>query len=438
MPILKTDEGLKRVVGVTGLALTIVNCTIGAGIFALPGTVSMQLGAFGIYAYLFCSIMLIAIMLCYMEIGARVTTSGGSYAYVEAAFGPFAGFVTNWLYFLGWGALGNAAVINIIADSLSVLFPVFFNPWIRATLFFVLLGFMVLLNVRGTKQTVSFLKIVSIIKLLPLIAIIIFGFARVKAINLHVEHLPTLKTFSDTVLLLFFAFAGFETSLNVSGEIKDPKRTVPRGIFWGGLIVLIVYILLQTVTQGVLGAQVAQFKDAPLAAVAGQMIGAAGATILLIAAAISSFGLSGGDVLATPRLLFAGAKDGLFPKFLAKVHPKFATPHFAVITYAALIFIFSVSGSFKQLAVLASSAILLVYLAVIISTLKLKMKKQPAAEKTFTIPGGWVIPLIGIAGILWLLTSLSQQEIIATLIFLALVVLIYFVMHWFQKKPIKV
>ena len=397
-----SDEGLKRVIGVPGLALGIVNGIIGAGIFALPAIVSIQMGAFGVFGYIFCSIMLAAIMLCYAEIGARVTTSGGSYAYVEAAFGSFPGYIINWLYFFGWSILGSAALMNIIADSLAVIFPAFSHPLIRAAFYFVLIGFMILINVRGAKQGIGFVKMITVIKLLPLLAIIIFGFSQVKASNLQWEQWPTLKTFGDTTLILFFAFAGFETSLGVSGEFKNPSRTVPLGILLGGTIVLIVYMLLQTVTQGLLGAEVAAFKDAPLAAVAERIIGPVGATILLITAAISCFGSVCSDVLSTPRLLFAGANDGMFPKFLGKVHPRFATPYLAVTTYALLIFIFSISGGFKQLAILASAAILLVYLAVILSTIKLRMTKQDAAEKTFRVPGGLVIPFIGIAAIVWL------------------------------------
>ena len=433
----KTKD-LKRVVGVSGLTLTIINGTIGAGIFTLPAIVCLQMGGFGIYAYLFCSIMLGAIMLCYMEIGARVTSSGGSYAYVEAAFGPFAGFIVNWLYFLGWGALGSAAVINITADSLTTLFPVLANPLLRIFLFVVMLGFMVLINVRGAKLTLKFLKVISLIKLVPLIALIVLGFGQIKSTNLQWQHLPTIKTFGDTVLVLFFAFAGFETSLNVSGEIKNPKRTIPLGILFGGILVLIIYMLLQTVTQGVLGSQITTFKDAPLAAVAVKIIGPVGGTVLLIAAIISSFGLSSGDVMATSRVLYAGSSDGLFPKFLGKIHPRFTTPWLAVITYALIIFGFAVSGTFNQLAVLASSSILLIYLAVILSTLKLRMKKTIDAEKTFRIPGGAIIPCIGIAAIVWLLTSLSRKEIIATLIFISLVCVIYFIMNQFQKKITKV
>ncbi len=430
----KNDEGLKRVVGVSGLALAIVNGVIGSGIFVLPAIVGIAMGAFGIFGYIFCSIMLAAIMLCYAEIGSKVTCSGGSYAYVEAAFGDFPGYIVNWLFFFGWSILGSAAVMNILVDSLAVLFPVFLNPLIRGLFFFVLIGLMVLINIRGVKQGIGLVKGITIIKLLPLIGIIIFGFARIKEANLHWEHIPSVKTFGDTAFILFYAFAGFETSLCVSGEFKNPKRTVPLGIFLGGTIVLIIYLLLQTVTQGILGEAIANFKDAPLAAVAEKIVGPVGTTILLFTAAISCFGSVSADVMATPRSLFAAANDGMFPKFLGKVHPKFSTPYLSVITYGILIFIFSVSGGFKQLAILASAAILLIYLAVILSTIKLRMRKTDTIEKTFRIPGGLIIPFIGIAAIVWLLTSLSKWEILSTIIFIAVVCITYFIMKKFKKN----
>ena len=180
MAIKKTDEGLKRVIGVPGLSLSIVNGVIGSGIFVLPAIVGIAMGAFGIFSYVVCSIMLASIMFCYAEIGSRITSSGGSYAYVEAAFGNFFGFVINWLFTFGWGILGSAAVMNILADSLVLLFPAFLNPLIRGFFFFVLIGFMVLINVRGTKQGIGLVKLITIIKLLPLLGIIIFGFSQVK------------------------------------------------------------------------------------------------------------------------------------------------------------------------------------------------------------------------------------------------------------------
>jgi amino acid transporter len=276
--------------------------------------------------------------------------------------------------------------------------------------------------------------VITVIKLVPLLGIIILGFSQVHLSNLTFEHLPSLKSFDDTALILFFAFAGFETSLNVSGEIKDPGRTVPRGILWGGIIVLLIYVLLQTIVQGVLGGHANEFKDAPLAAVAERIVGSAGAVILLFAAALSGTGTVNGDVLASSRLLFAGAKDGLFPKFLGKVHPKFKTPYWAVTCYATLIFIFSVSGGFKQLAILASGALLIIYLGVVLALIKFRMKKDDSAEKTFRVPGGLIIPCIAIAAIIYVLSNLSRQEILSLLIFIAVLCIIYFFMKKWQNK----
>ena len=168
-----------------------------------------------------------------------------------------------------------------------------------------------------------------------------------------------------------------------------------------------------------------------------QIVGPIGITILLFTTAISCIGGVSADVMATPRSLFACANDGMFPKFLGKVHPTFATPHWAIITYGALLFIFSISGGFKQLAILASAAILLIYLAVILATIKLRKDKQTAAEKTFQTPGGLLVPFIGIAAITWLLTSLNKWEILSTIIFIGIICLIYFAMKWMKIKKVK-
>ena len=434
MPTANSDEGLKRVIGVPALTLSIISGVIGAGIFALPAIISVALGAFGVFAYIFCGILFAAILLCYAEIGSRITTSGGSYAYIQAAFGNFLGYIANWMYFFGWSIVSSAALLNIVADSLAVLFPAFTNPLTRGILFFVLTVFMILINVFGAKQSVGVVKIIAIIKLLPLFGIIIFGFGKINTANLHWQNLPSFKTFADATLVLFFAFAGFETSLGASGEIKNPRRTVPLSICIGGIVVLVIYMLLQTITQGVLGSQITFYKNAPLAAVADKIIGSPGAIILLLCAALSCFGNVTLDILCTPRCLFAGANDGLFPKFLGKVHPKFHTPYLAVIIYGLAIFIFSIAGGFQQLAILASAIILLVYLGVILATIKLRMKKINGEEKLFKAPGGLITPLVGIIAIMWLLSSLGIWEILSTLIFLVVVSIIYFVQRLIKTR----
>lgn len=422
-----TEEGLKRVIGIPGLTLSIINGVVGAGIFVLPATVGMALGAFAFNAYVVCGVLLSAILLCYAEIGTRVTTSGGSYAYVEAAFGPLPGYVINWLYFFGWSILGSAALMNIIADSLAALFPAFENAWMRAMVFVVMVAFMIWINIIGAQQGVRLVKVITILKLLPLIGIILLGIRLIRPDNLHWNGLPSLQAFGDTTLILFFAFSGFETSLGASGEIKNPMHTVPRSIIIAGIAIVVLYLLLQTVVQGILGPDLALYKGAPLAAVAQQIIGPAGAVILLACAALSCFGSVTMDIFCTPRSLFAGARDGMFPSFLAQVHPRFATPYVAVFLYGLMILIVSVAGGFQSLAILASACILLIYLAVVLAMVRLRFNRPTSAPQGFKAPGGWFTPIVAIMTILWLLSSLGKMEMLATLIFIVVIIMMYFI-----------
>src|SRR5579862_3962058 len=176
------------------------------------------------------------------------------------------------------------------------------------------------------------------------------------------------------------------------------------------------------------------YQDAPLAAVADKIIGPAGATVLLVCAILSSFGNVGIDLLSTPRSIFAGANDGLFPKFLGRVHPKYATPYLAVISYGTLVFLCCLAGGFKELALMSSAMILLVYLMVILSTLKLRKKKLEGDDKAFRAPGGLVTPIVGIILIVWMLSNLHKQEIQPALIFIAFVCILYVFMNWMKKK----
>ena len=432
MPAGRSEEGLKRCIGVPDLTLSIICGVVGAGIFALPAIVGTSLGAFAVYAYIFCGVLFASILLCYAEMGSRVTRSGGSYAYVEAAFGGFAGYIVNWMYFFGWSIIGSAALMNIIADSLSVLFPVLAGPLARAALFFILIGFMIVVNVFGAREGIAAVKLITIIKLLPLAGIILLGFGHVSRANLHWHQLPALKTFASAVLILFFAFAGFETSLGASGEIKNSRRTVPMSIIIAGIVVLVLYMLLQTVTQGILGPQMPLYKNAPLAAVADRIIGPTGATILLLCAAFSCFGNVMLDILCTPRSLFAAANEGYFPPYLGRVHPKFATPHLAVITYGSLIFFLALTGGFQQLAIMASAIVLLIYLAVILAMVKLRAKEPGRTPGVYRAPGGFVTPLVGVAAIVWLFSSLGKWEIFSTLIFIAVVCVLYGITRWLR------
>ena len=419
---------LKPVIGTRSLMLNAVNQTIGTSIFVAPAIVSLQLDGASILGYIACAFMFMLIVLCYIEVASRVKGSGGSYAYVEEAFGPFAGFLTNAVFVIGWSTASDAAGLNLVADTLSVLFPVFSNPFFRAAFSILLLGILTYINVRGAKQGVRLTNFTTITKLTPLLLLAILGWAFVSKENLRWEQMPTAKSLGDASLFLFFLFAGFETSVNASSEIKNPKRTIPAALLLSIGVVTIFYLLIQQVTLGVLGPRMQEFRNAPVAAVAEMMIGPAGSILIVCVTAFSLFSLLSGDVLVSPRMLYAGARSGLYPKFLGKVHPRFETPYWAVIVYTLLIFLFSISGGFKQLAILSSGALLLIYFAVVLAMIKLRRRKQIDEEKTFKVPGGLIIPSLAVILIVWVFSHLKQNEILSIAIFLAVMCVIYFVM----------
>jgi amino acid transporter len=423
-------EGLTRAIGVRRLAANAVNLTIGAGIFALPAVVAGQLGTAALLAYGLCGILLALVLLCFVEVGSKLTITGGVYAYVGLAFGPYAGFLTNML-FVGFALSADAAVANVLADNLSVILPMLQVSIYRNTFLILVFVSIGLLNVFGIRQGMRLVEVVTLAKLVPLCILIVVGFWFVSPENLNWVT-PTFTSLGETSLILFFAFGGgAEATLNATGEIKDPVRTIPRGILIGALSVFIIYVLIQLVAQGVLGDALVNYKEAPLAAVAEKFVGGYGATLLVIAAAISCFGMISGDIPATSRLPYAAARDGLLPSFLAKVHPKFATPHWAVLVYAGLGLILSVSGGFRQLAILSSAAILLVYVGVILATIKLRNLKQ---EGAFTLPGGIVIPILALVATGWFLTNLSKPEVLATIVFLSFFSMVYLIFTIVLKR----
>ncbi|MCB0466285.1 MAG: amino acid permease, partial [Aequorivita sp.] len=166
------------------------------------------------------------------------------------------------------------------------------------------------------------------------------------------------------------------------------------------------------------------------------ILGPFGYILLTIGAAISMFGLLSGDLLNTPRVLFALSRDKVIPiKKLSRVHKKFATPYISIIVYSTITFVFAITGSFEQLVIIATSSILLLYLGVALSVIKLR-KTQKAEPGEFKIPGGLIVPILSIVIILYFLSNLSNAEMIGTVLFIGALTIIFFVIKFFKKKTV--
>ena len=250
----------------------------------------------------------------------------------------------------------------------------------------------------------------TLAKLVPLLLLLGAGLFVINLENLTIPEWPSAASIGASSILLFYAFTGAESALNASGEIRNPTKTVPLGLLLGLGGVLVLYVGLQTVAQGVLGPELANNTEAPLVAVATVVFGAWGGKMLIAGVIISIYSSLSGDMLGGPRVVFASALDNNLPRFLGKVHPKYKTPHVAIIFFAVVIGVFALTGTFKVLAVVATGSLLLVDLGVSLAVLRLRQRDGLPTEGQFRLPLGPVIPLLSCAIVGWLLLQVPIGE----------------------------
>jgi APA family basic amino acid/polyamine antiporter len=402
------ERQLVRALGVRALAATTFNVIVGGGIFGLPSEVARGLGTAAPLAYIVCAIAMGLIVLCFAEAGSRVSLTGGPYAYVEVALGRFIGFLSGVLLWLVI-SFATAAVASVFGASLGAFFPPLGSGIGRALLLAVLFATLAVINVRGVRQSTRLIEIVTVAKLLPLIALVIAGAFYVEPAQLSLERMPAMGDVARTSIVLFFAFAGIESALVPSGEVQDPARTVPRALFIALVGVTTLYIAVQLVAQGILGPALAT-ETAPLTAAATRIAPAFG-ILLGLGAAVSTFGHSSGMMLATPRALFAFGRDGVLPRAFAAVHPRFRTPHVAIIGQAIVCGTLAITSSFGRLAVLATVSTLILYLLCCIAAWVLRRRDvRVEGAAPFTVPGGPIVPVLAVTVIAWLLSSATVRE----------------------------
>lgn len=426
------NEGLKREIGLWGLSANMVNIIVGSGIFVMPAIVAGILGPASVLAYIFCGILIMLIMLCYAELGSKITRSGGSYAYVEDAFGKYPGFLVFISLFIST-ICAVAAVVNALFDTLVAFFPSLHNDFYKIVFFILIFLGLAIINILGVKQGVGLVKFLTLAKLFPLIILIAGGLFYLNTENLEWQTMPGFGQLGDASLILFFAYLGGETGLSVGGEIKNPERTVPRAVIISIVFLILFYASIQTIAQAVLGNQLPKETAAPLAVAAKIIFGVFGFTFILAGTSISMFGNISGQILNNPRNLFAISRDSVLPvKAFSLLHKKYATPYVAIIVYSLLGFLFSAFGGFQTLAVLSVAGALLVYLAVSLAVIKFR-KMPEMKSKGITIPGGIIVPSLSAIVCLFFLYHLKENEMISVAVFIAIATLLYIGLNRINK-----
>lgn len=417
------DGSLIRALGVWGLAAAIVNVTIGAGIFRLPAGVAGALGAAAPLAYLVCAVAMGLIVLCFAEAGSRVAMTGGPYAYIEVAFGPFVGFLCGVLLWAGLTA-ALAAVTSFFADSVAALVPMLSSTPSKVLVMLAVLSVLASVNVRGVRDASRFNAAMTVAKLLPLALLVVAGAFSMQRTNLAWPQTPSIAAVGRASTVLLFAFLGVEAALVPSGEVKNPARTVPRAVLLAIGVVALLYVSVQVVSQGILGAALVNAKT-PVADAGGAALGSWGRTLILIGSTLSMFGYVSGMTLAVPRMLYAFARDGFLPRALASIHPRFHTPFLAIAIQTVIVALLAATGRFEQLAIVANGAVLLVYAACCLATVELRRRDVRAGGIPFRVPGAQVIPWLALAVILGLLATLTAGEWLGVLAVLAVAIPIY-------------
>ena len=299
---------------------------------------------------------------------------------------------------------------SAIVASVAVIFPVVQGGIGRFLVLVLIFAGLALINIRGVRAGAGTVATMTVAKLLPILLFIAVGIFFIHPAALGWSVWPGGDAIGKTVLLLIFAFMGIELALVPSGEVKNPSRTVPRSIFLALAITTALYIAIQLVAQGVLGTELSKFVDAPLAEAASRFLGNAGRTIILVGTVISAFGYVSGDILGSPRTLYAFGRNGILPAKMAAVHPRFRTPHIAIIVHAIIACAISVSSTFQYLAVLSNIAALLLYLFCCSAAFELVRRNVVSDGKPFSIPGDKVIPFLAVAIVLWILWHATLPE----------------------------
>lgn len=396
--------GLVRAMGRWDLSAAVVNAVVGSGIFGLPSVLAQHAGALSPLAILLGGLGIFSVVLCFAEVSSRFEDAGGPYLYVRKSFGPLVGFQVGWLHF--WTRLlSAAAVLNVFVAYLGQLAPAAGQGQGRAAVMTLIVATLAALNVIGVKQAAWTVNLFTLAKLLPLGLLILLGLPRISGAVLASQDVPRVD-WTQAVLLVIFAYGGFESAVIPAGEARAPKRDMAFALVAGMAAVTVLYSMLQLVVVGVVP-RVASAGSAPIAVAFGQLLGPSGVVVAAIAALVSAYGWTTGFALATPRILFSMAERGEMPRLLGRVHPRFRTPHVAILVNAVLALALALYGSFAWAATISVITRLIVYLIVCATLLSLRAGEGAAG---FRLRGGAAIPLAGIAFCLWLLATRSYEQ----------------------------
>jgi APA family basic amino acid/polyamine antiporter len=425
-----SPEGLVRGIRKWDLVAVTINGIIGAGIFGLPSKVYALIGGYSLIAFVVCALVVMLIILCFAEVGSRFDETGGPYLYARAAFGPAVAFEVGWLVWLA-RLTAFAANCNLMISYLSFFWAPANTATIRATIIITVVAALTALNTLGVRQAAIASNIFTVGKLLPMLIFIAIGLFFVKGQGFAFGPRPATGAFSQSVLLLLYAFTGFEMAVIPAGEIRNPQKHLPRALLIAMAVIATTYILIQVVCIGTLPELASSTK--PLADAGARFMGTAGGAIISAGAIISVAGNLNITVLSASRVPFAIAEQKQLPAFLARVHRRFFTPHLSIVITTTLMLILTLKSSFVAALTISTIARLVAY-AVTCAALPVLRRRTAAPSASFKLPGGVVIAIAALILSAWLLMNGTLKEAIATSIAAVVGFLIYLSYRFYRWR----
>ena len=430
------DSGLVRGIRLWDLVGVVINSILGAGIFVVPAKAFGLIGPYSVIAFIVCALVVSLIILCFAEVSSRFSETGGPYLYARAAFGATFGFQVGWMLWLARLA-AVATNSNLFVVYLSFFWPAAGTGWWRAAIITMLVGALTIVNVIGVREAALVSNFFTVGKLLPLFVFVAVGLFFLQPQNLALAAPPAYGDFSLAVLLLIYAFTGFENAGVPAGEIQNPRRNLPLAILIAVALIALLYISIQIVCAGTLPATELAASEKPLADASRIFLGAAGASMVAAGALISIIGNLNAAILTAPRLPFAMASRRELPRFLAAIHHRWRTPYVAILLTAAAMWALTISSSLIYALTLSTIARLLAYGATC-AALPVLRRRTEAPPALFVVPAGGVIAVTALLLTLWLLSNSTWREARDAAIAAACGLLIYLAYRWrARRQPAK-
>ena len=401
---------LKREITRWDLVLLLINSTIGAGIFGLPSKIFSLSGIYSLPALFLCAAIVFVLVLNFAEVASRFDKTGGPYLYILAAFGKIPAFIIGWLILITRVST-YAALVNLLATYLAYFNPVLLQDAYKFGLIIGITFFLTWINYLGVKSSTIVSNTLAIAKIMPLLIFVVAGLSFINPDLIKFDQAPpTLSDFSSAVLILIFAFTGFEAVLVNTGEVRNPRKNIPFALIISILFVAVFYSFIQFVSIGTLPGLVSSEK--PITDAAQLFMGSAGATLITLGAIVSIGGTLNAVMLIGSRVPYALSEERQFPRLFAYLHPKNRTPVYSLLIFAAVSLLASLTGSFIYAVSISVISKVLIFLMVCTAMIKLRRKDQAATPSYFRLPYGYLFASAGILASVWLLLSSKSGELV--------------------------